>query len=79
MRTREIVVPLQVMAEVARLIETHMIPAEVMGATDKDEIQINLQYEKQSSPLVFEIIEMIDEYNEENEGSEDDDEEDEDE
>lgn len=65
-------IPIEIMIAVSEIIEKNQLPAEVMGATEDDEVIIQFQYDRQISSAVFEIMEMIDEYNETEKEQEDD-------
>ena len=72
MRNMKINVPVEVMTEVAELIEKGEIQNEILGLED-DEISINFDYTEKQRGVIMEILECVEDYNEDSDDDEDDD------
>ena len=73
MRTKGIVVPVDIIREVAQKLAEHEITNEITGITEDDDVIIEVEYGRNERPIVFEIEELIDDWYDDGEEEEDDD------
>ena len=66
MKTKEINVPAEIIAEFADLLAEHNLNNEILGSTEDGEIIVAVQYEKEERQAVFELLELVDDNAEEN-------------
>jgi hypothetical protein len=67
MRTREFEVPYEVMPDFARTVEEWGFSCDILGATDDDEIIVEVSYEKDEKEGIHQLTDIIDEYYEDEE------------
>ena len=67
MKTKELLVPKEIIEEFSDLIAEHEITNAIQGSTEDGEIIVEVQYEKEERPGVYALMELIDDYNEEDE------------
>ena len=59
MKTKEINVPVEIIAEFADLLAEHNLTNEILGSTEDGEIIIEVQYEKKERQAVFDLLELV--------------------
>lgn len=67
MKTKERIVPKEIIEEFSDLIAEHEIANSIQGSTEDGEIIVEIQYEKEERQGVYVLMELIDDYNEEDE------------
>ena len=67
MKTKELIVPKEIIEEFSDLIAEHEIANSIQGSTEEGEIIVEVQYEKEERQGVYALMELIDDYNEEDE------------
>ncbi len=78
MRTRNFLVPTDLIEEFATAIEENEFDNHIVGTSSEGEIEISIDYDSDQKKVVNQLQDTIDEYNYDNEEEDDDDDEDED-
>jgi hypothetical protein len=76
MRTRNFLVPQDLIHEFVEAIEENEFTNHIVGTTAENEIEISIDYDSDQRKVVNELQDMIDEYNYDNSEEDDEDEED---
>lgn len=79
MRTRNFLVPQDLIIEFVEAIEEHDFANHIVGTTAESEIEISIDYDTNQRKVVNQLQDLIDEHNYEEDDDEEDDDEDEDE
>lgn len=79
MRTRNFLVPQDLIIQFVEAIEEHDFSNHIVGTTAESEIEISIDYDTNQRKVVNQLQDLIDEHNYEEDEDEDEDDEDEDE
>ena len=60
MKTKELIVSLEMVLEVAEFLTENELRNEIVGTTEDDEIMISVDYEKSEVEIIDELEELID-------------------
>lgn len=67
MKTKELLVPKEIIEEFADLISEHEIENFIQGSTEEGDIIVEVQYEKEERHGIYALMELIDDHNENDE------------
>jgi hypothetical protein len=59
MKTKELVVPTEIIMEVAKMLGENEVTNEIVGATDGEEIIIQVTYDRDERDVISEIKDLI--------------------
>ena len=71
MKTKELIVPVEAIVEIAKMLEASQINNTILGTTEDEEIVIEVEYDRDERQVVFDLEEIIENYGEENEEDDD--------
>lgn len=73
MKTKELIVPMEAIVEIAKMLEVAQISNTITGTRQDEEIVIEVEYDRNERQVIFDLEQIIENCYDEDDENEDDD------